>query len=161
MKKTLLLISSLLLTACTTAPEELSPPEEIVSSEQIVEIGLVKLEDNGQNGTLIGCGDSLVMEERTVNALNDEELVEETLNELFIAQSTGLYNVFDQSSLTVDSIEIDNLEVKATLSGTPSLSGVCDNPRFKEQLEQTLAQFAPTVEVVLNNQPLADALSLQ
>jgi hypothetical protein len=47
------------------------------------------------------------------------------------------------------------------LSGDLSLGGVCDTPRLRQQLRQTLLQFPQVdqVELFINGEPLEDVLS--
>ena len=68
----------------------------------------------------------------------------------------GLYNVFYNSDLTVDRVEIENSTAMVYLTGELSVAGVCDNPRVEAQLTETAKQFeeVDTVEIYLNEEPL-------
>ena len=128
------------------------------------DIYLVALEDAGQTGEEIGCGDSLVPVEvtfqPTVAPLTAalEELF--AINTEFYGQS-GLYSALYQSDLSVDSIDIDeNRHATINLSGDLLVGGVCDEPRVEAQIEQTALQYdtIDTVSVTLNGDPLAESL---
>lgn len=130
-----------------------------------VQIYLVALGDNGQNGQKIGCDDSLIAVEREITptiaplraSLN--ELL--SLREQYDGQS-GLYNALYQSDLKIDDIGLANGLATIYLSGRYTLGGVCDIPRFEAQLEATALQFSTVdrVMVFLNGQAMTDALSL-
>lgn len=128
-------------------------------------IFLVALEDAGQTGMEIGCGDSLVPVEvtfaPTVAPLTAalEELF--SINSEFYGQS-GLYNALYQSDLTIDGIDITDADVaQIELSGTIRSGGTCDVPRIEAQIEQTALQYGTIdrVSITVNGQPLADALN--
>lgn len=131
-----------------------------------IQIYLVALEDNGQNGPKIGCGDSLIPVEREITPTAGplraalEELL--SLKEQYYGQS-GLYNALYQSDLHLEKVTIDeNGQAVIHLAGNYALGGVCDTPRFKAQLEATARQFSTVRDVVIfiNNIPIDDALSL-
>jgi hypothetical protein len=74
---------------------------------------------------------------------------------------SGLYNALHQSNLRITNITNKGTDWTISLAGTMQLSGVCDNPRVKAQLEQTALQF-PTVKSVrylINGKPLDTVLS--
>ncbi len=165
MKKLITLLALFTLTACNTPaiPPVEEEPEEVVTPISY-DVYLVDLEDNGANGPLIGCGDSLdslnLTETTTMQPIEAAitALVTET------AQTVGgLYNVFYQSNLTVNSATISGSTASIDLSGQLMLAGVCDNPRVEETIKATAMQFAgvTTVNVTLNGDTLANALSLQ
>lgn len=127
-----------------------------------IKIFLVALEDNGQTGKMIGCGDSIVSVDR--GEKNTQEPIKTALEELFSIKEqfygqSGLYNALAQSNLKVDQASLDNNKATVYLSGTYSLSGTCDNPRFEAQIKETVLQFASEVKVFLNNKPLEEVLS--
>jgi len=126
-------------------------------------IYLIDLEDAGQSGLQIGCGDSVVpvevQIEPTIAPLTaalerlfdiDERLVGET----------GLYNALYQSDLAIDSIDITNGVATIRLTGELRVGGVCDEPRVRAQLEETALQFitVDAVSIFVNDQPLAEVL---
>lgn len=100
--------------------------------------------------------------ERLFNNIVFEQLKKESMSE---DEKSGRdpYNALSKSKLRVLSIKEVPGEYEVRLSGTLSLGGVCDNPRAQAQLEKTIAQiFAPsTVEIFLNNKPLADVFKMK
>lgn len=132
-----------------------------------INIYLVALEDNGKTGKKIGCDDSVIAVKQNITPTSTplkasyEKLF--SLKEQNFGQS-GLYNSLYQSNLKLDQATLDSTgSATIKISGTMSLGGVCDNPRFKAQLEETAWQF-PTVKFVsifINNKPLDEALSLK
>jgi hypothetical protein len=131
-----------------------------------VQIFLIAVGDNGQSGSLVGCGDSAVSVQ--VQTPPTSQVLQAALEALlsikdqFYGQS-GLYNALYQSDLKVDSINIVAGRASVYLTGTLLMGGECDTPRVQAQLEQTVLQF-PTVteaDIYINGKPLADVLSLK
>jgi hypothetical protein len=117
----------------------------------------------------IGCGDYLVPVEfgpsfptNTYRQIAYALIDLFSIKEPFYGQS-GLYNPLYQSSLSVQSVTVDdNGHATVNLSGNLVLGGECDGPRVQAQIEDTALQFSITdVMVFLNGRPLADALSGQ
>ena len=132
--------------------------------QQTVKIFLIALEDNGQSGILVGCGDSAVpvtvIIPRTQGVLKAalEKLL--SIKEQYYGES-GLYNALYQSDLKLKSVTIDQGKAVIHLTGTVMLGGVCDAPRVEAQIKQTALQFSTVsdVEVFINDIPLEDVLS--
>jgi hypothetical protein len=132
--------------------------------QQTVKIFLIALEDNGQSGILVGCGDSAVpvtvIIPRTQGVLKAalEKLL--SIKEQYYGES-GLYNALYQSDLQLKSVTIDQGKAIIHLKGTVMLGGVCDAPRVEAQIKQTALQFSTVsdVEVFINDIPLEDVLS--
>ena len=132
--------------------------------QQTVKIFLIALEDNGQSGILVGCGDSAVpvtvIIPRTQGVLKAalEKLL--SIKEQYYGES-GLYNALYQSDLKLKSVTIDQGKAIIHLTGTVMLGGVCDAPRVEAQIKQTALQFSTVsdVEVFINDIPLEDVLS--
>lgn len=132
-----------------------------------VMIFLVALEDGGKNGIAVGCGDSLIAVNRPVNPT--DRPIQVALQELFavkeqILGQSGLYNALWQSHLQVLSVAVNGNGV-ATVSiiGQVQMGGVCDTPRFKGQIVQTVLA-APGVKgaaVFINGQSIDQVLSLK
>ncbi len=129
-------------------------------------IYLIAVGDAGQSGELIGCDDSAVPVEVEIEPTIAP--LTAALERLFAfdPEAEGypeLYNVFQQSDLTVDGINIVAGEATIALSGELVLGGVCDNPRVEAQLERTALQYSTVdqVSITLNGEPLEDVLSLQ
>jgi hypothetical protein len=139
-----------------------TPPEQTVNQ---VTFYLVALEDDGKSGVKIGCGDSLVAVTQPVDATNVP--VNVALEKLFSYKTqfvgeSGLYTALYQSDLKVDSVDRGPAgDVRVALSGTVALGGVCDNPRFQGQIEQTIlaSSGASAVNVTINGKPLSEIVS--
>jgi hypothetical protein len=133
---------------------------------QMVQIYLIALDDNGQSGQLVGCGDSAIAVQveipptKEVLRASMEKLL--GLKELYYGES-GLYNALYQSDLQLESITLENGKAVINLTGSFVLGGVCDNPRVEAQLEATALQFytVQEVDIYINGKPLKDALSLK
>jgi hypothetical protein len=133
---------------------------------QTVKIFLIALEDNGQSGPLVGCGDSAVSV--TVTIPRTQGVLRAALEALLAIEEqyygeSGLYNALYQSDLQLKSVTIDQGKAIIHFTGTVMLGGVCDSPRFEAQIEQTALQFSTVsnVEVFINDIPLEDVLSQQ
>lgn len=132
-----------------------------------IKVFLIALDDQGQYGKLVGCGDSVVSVERIITATNQPP-IQEALNELFLVRdqyvaSPGYHNALTGSNFKVDKVSIENGKAIVNLSGTYSLAGACDNPRFKAQIEETILQFPSIKEasIFINNISLDKILSGQ
>lgn len=112
---------------------------------------LVDVEDQGAEGELIGCGDSLVPVVMPIEPEADP--IRATLQNLFDQEEkvgpTGLYNSLYQSDLAVDEIDINGETANLYLTGEMILGGVCDQPRFEAQLIETVNQFPAVSDVVV------------
>ncbi len=144
--------------ATTAAPTPAGP--------QMVKIYLIAVGDNGVSGDLIGCGDSAVSVQ--VEITPTQGVLKAALLSLLSIKTrdygeSGLYNVFYQSSLQLDSVKIENGTAIIYLSGSLLLGGECDNPRVEAQLTKTALQFSTVqqVSIFINNRPLKDVLSLK
>jgi hypothetical protein len=134
------------------------------AAEQMVQIVLIELENNGQSGPLVGCGDSAVPINVTIP--RTQGVLRAALEKLFSARQqfygeSGYYNALYQSDLSVDRVAIEQGKAIIHLSGSVVLGGACDAPRVEAQIEQTALQFSTVndVEVFVNGTPLADVLS--
>ncbi len=148
------------------APTEAISTEPAPTTPQMVQVYLIAIDDNGQSGNPVGCGDSAVpiqvQIEPTQGVLKAALEALLSIKEQYYGQS-GLYNALYQSDLMVDSVKITGGKAEVQLSGLMILGGECDNPRVQAQLEQTILQFSTVteVEVFINGKTLADALSLK
>ncbi|HXV99446.1 MAG TPA: hypothetical protein VEC93_13565, partial [Anaerolineae bacterium] len=102
-------------TSPKTAPQPTTASEITISPNgstgfSRIKIYLVALDDNGQNGPKIGCGDSLVAVEREITPTLAplRAAIEELLavHEQYYGQS-GLYNALYQSDLHLENVAID------------------------------------------------------
>ncbi len=120
----------------------------------------VALNDDGKRGKKIGCNDSLIPV--TLAVAESDKPIANALNQLFAVKSnsygqSGLYNALSQSSLTVDSTDVDATgKVLVKLKGTVKLGGTCDAPRAVEQIRETVTQFSwsKNATITINGQPL-------
>ncbi len=107
--------------------------------------------DNGASGEMIGCGDSLVEVEVSIEPTLG--VLRAALNKLFDLEGqaeygqSGLYNSLYLSSLRVaDAAVVDGLAA-IYLEGTLIYGGECDIPRIEEQLRAIALQFSTVDEV--------------
>jgi hypothetical protein len=145
------------------------PPGRVPPSGTQTVVYLVAPEGGSGPVGPIGCGDYLVPVEfgpspptNTYRQIAYALIDLFSIKEPFYGQS-GLYNPLYQSSLSVQSVTVDdNGHATVNLSGNLVLGGECDGPRVQAQIEDTALQFSITdVAVFLNGRPLADALSGQ
>lgn len=121
--------------------------------------------DDGKIGEKVGCGDSVVLVSKTAQTTGG---LEEALRILLADKSekygtTGLRNALWQSSLTLNEVVVERKTANVKLSGNFQLSGVCDIPRAKAQLESTIkaSSDVTVVNVTVNGKALDEALSLK
>jgi LysM repeat protein len=130
---------------------EVEQSEEQTPDTTQASIYLVDLEDQGVHGELIGCDDSLVPVSMPIDP--DADPVRSALQNVFetgeIHDDSGLYNSLYQSDLTVERIEIDGGTAKLFLAGSLQLGGVCDEPRAKSQIIETVNQFPEVSDVIV------------
>lgn len=133
-------------------------------TEQMIQIVLIALEDNGQSGELVGCGDSAIPINATIP--RTQGVLRAALEKLLSAKGqfygeSGYYNALYQSDLQVAGVTIEQGKAIIRLTGTVVLGGTCDAPRVQAQLEQTALQFSTVndVAVFINDVPLEDVLS--
>lgn len=141
-----------------------APPTSTTSAEQSVKIVLIELEDNGQSGPLVGCGDSAIPINVTIP--RTQGVLRAALEKLLSAKQqfygeSGYYNALYQSDLNVSVVKIEQGNAIIHLTGTIMLGGACDAPRVQAQIEQTALQFSTVsdVTVFVNDVPLEDVLS--
>ena len=134
------------------------------STDQTVKIVLISLEDNGQSGTLVGCGDSAIP--ITVTIPPTQGVLRAALEKLLSAKQqfygeSGYYNALYQSDLQVEAVAIEQGKAIIHLGGSLILGGTCDAPRVQAQIEQTALQFSTVndVAVFINDIPLEEVLS--
>lgn len=168
----ILIASSFLLTACSLTPQEApttpvtspTPEQEEAATPseatRHADLFLVDLEDNGANGTLIGCGDSLVSVPYSVSeASSREDAIRGLLQMPKEDPETGFYNALAGTDLTIDSVEMNGDTPTLYLTGSLSLGGACEVPRIEEQLKATFLQGATIADIYLNDVLLHDVLS--
>jgi hypothetical protein len=145
-------------------PPTSTVPSLTEATEQTIKIFLIVLEDNGQSGTLVGCGDSAIP--ITLTIPRTQGVLRAALEKLFSAKQqfygeAGYYNALYQSDLQVAKVTIEQGKAIIHLTGSVALGGVCDAPRVEAQIEQTALQFSTVndVAVFINDVPLEDVLS--
>jgi Sporulation and spore germination len=143
-----------------------TPVPTDLPTQHTVQIFLIAVNDNGQTGILVGCGDSAVPVQietpPTQGVLKAALVALLSVKDQFYGQS-GLYNALYQSDLQVETVSIDSGKASVYLTGTLIMGGECDAPRVQAQLEQTVLQFPTVTEaaIFINGKPLADVLSLK
>ncbi len=142
----------------TTTTQPTTTPTGSVR-ETTVQFYMIAIDDNGNSGKMIGCGDSVVLVSR--RTVEQGAPIEISIRELLAEKNQydgNLYNALYQSSLTLDSVTNDNGKAIVRLSGTVLTSGSCDDPRFEAQIEETALQFSNVnvVEVLINGINMKD-----
>jgi hypothetical protein len=137
-------------------------PSEIGKFESFY---LVTVGDAGKGGKAIGCGDSLV---QVLTADCSKAGIECALNNLFSIKTqtygeSGLYNALYQSKLKLDNIATSNGKTTIHISGQVVLGGACDNPRFFEQINETVKHYYENkpYEILINGKTLQSVVSLK
>jgi hypothetical protein len=143
-----------------TMPE---PTDSSSTSTARANIYLIALGDNGEAGKKIGCNDSVVPVEVQIDATVDP--LKATLSKLLSLEDrehglSGLYNALYRSDLSLEEVRLTNGEAVVRLSGTLRIGGVCDEPRIRAQLRQTVLQYTSVEEVsiIINGTLLEDEL---
>jgi hypothetical protein len=148
-------------------PTDIPLTQAVSSSSQMVRIFMIAVDDAGQGGIPVGCGDSAVPV--TVEIPPTQAVLKASLEALLSIKDqyygqSGLYNALYQSDLQLESVSIDSSgKASVYLIGSLKMGGECDTPRVQAQLEQTVRQF-PTVikvDIFINGKPIADFLSLK
>ncbi len=129
---------------------------------ETVEVFLVAIGDAGQSGQLIGCDDSLIPVEMDIEATSDTATrVDRTLTALFGIDEqeygqSGLYNSLYQSDLSVESVTMNGTEANVDIVGEMAIGGVCDEPRFEQQILQTVlnVEGVSSAMITVNGTPL-------
>jgi hypothetical protein len=130
----------------------LAPPAVAARSAatEPARIALVALNDNGQSGPPVGCGNSLVPVTVDVPAAGSTEgKITQALLALFAIRrqfygQSGLYTALYMNNLVVDRVELQGSVAAIYLAGTLSLGGECDDPRAEGQVAET-ARLVPGV----------------
>ena len=135
-------------------------PSTLSIPTHYVPVTLVAANDNGQNGVLLGCGDSAVevaTPYRTTGDLaRDMQITLETIfgNRSFSNVPTYLINPWGNTYIRVNNLSVQNGVASISLSGNFTLVGTCGDARFLEQLRHNIFMY-PQVEtayVTLNGQ---------
>ncbi|BBB46953.1 GerMN domain-containing protein [Pelolinea submarina] len=132
-----------------------------------INIYLVAVGDNGASGEIIGCGDSLVPVQVSIEPTLG--VLRAALTELFKLEGqadygqSGLYNALYLSHLEIDDLAVVNGKATMKLSGQIVTGGECDIPRIEAQLRAIAMQFSTVqqVSITVNGVPLAELLDLR
>jgi hypothetical protein len=148
-------------TAETPPPAPPLPPKE-----HPVSVILIAQMPKDGNAKDIGCGNTTKAMVRKSTFTGDP--VQDALEVLFALTKAGyengeLYNALYQSDLKVQSVHKSGGVVTVKLSGTLKMSGECDIPRIKAQIEETIMAASKTkkIKVFVNNKNLDEAVSLK
>jgi spore germination protein GerM len=118
----------------------------------------IAIEDAGKMGKKIGCNDSVVEVVRNITPTQSplRAALESLLANHNQKVENDLYNSLYQSNLKLDSLALTNGVATIKLTGTMALGGVCDDPRFEAQIQETALQFpsVKTAEIYINGKPL-------
>ncbi|MGN6361874.1 MAG: GerMN domain-containing protein, partial [Thermomicrobiales bacterium] len=146
------------------APTTLAAPQaaQAVAATEQATIYLVAIGDNGQSGTKIGCGDSLIPVTVNVPTANTTAgKITQALTALFAIKQqfygqSGLEDSLYQSNLAVNKVELQGGVAAVYLSGSLTLGGVCDDPRAEGQITATAMHLPGVTQaiVVFNGGPL-------
>ncbi|MDZ7726223.1 MAG: GerMN domain-containing protein [Candidatus Campbellbacteria bacterium] len=139
------------------------PEDEDESLSDSVDIFLVDVEA-AVEGEGIGCGDEMVAISRDIEPTAG--VLRAALGELFSItgdEYEGYYNALDNSDLGVESASVKDGVATVYIEGDVSVGGVCDDPRFEEQIRQTVLQFSTveSAEIFVNGTPLGEIFDSQ
>lgn len=122
----------------------------------------VLLEDAGESGEEIGCGDSVVPVEISFppTAAPLTAAFEALLAVNGQYYEGDLYHALYNADLELTGARVVEGVATVELEGDFAMGGVCDAPRIEAQLRQTAAQFdtVETVEILINGEPLESLL---
>ena len=129
------------------------------------ELFYVALNDGGKMGKKIGCDDSIVGVLNVVSYTQSplrvalEMLLKDKRQK--INADIELNNTISQSTLSLSELSLLNGDARIKLTGEYKSGGVCDEPRFENQIRETALQFpsVKSVHIFLNGKPLSEALS--
>lgn len=132
-----------------------SPPsEQTDTTTDEIKVYFVDLENKRGSTDIIGCGDSVAATTTSITKKGKEtsDLVKTALDYLLQTKDQfpgkgGLYNALYQSNLIFERVVIEQGKALVYLKGEMVLSGSCDDPRAKIQLERTVKQFSEVTEV--------------
>jgi hypothetical protein len=151
-------------TSTPLPPTEIPGPTLVPVPIDHVNVYLVLIGDNGNNGKLIGCGDSIVPVNLYITPT--VAVLHASLDKLLsMKQNTygsGMYNALYQSNLSLDGLSLSKEgEAVIRLSGSLVTGGECDAPRVTAMIEETAFQFSTVkkVTVYINDRLLSDYLS--
>ncbi len=156
-------LSALALLLVTVVPSAIP----VAAAPDQASVYLVAIGDSGQSGLAVGCGDSLIGVTVDIGSPSSTQAkISAALGKLFAINEqyygqSGLYDSLYQSSLSVDSVQINGSNAVVQLSGNFSLGGTCDDPRAIGQIESTITQFngVDSTDVYLQGDLIQNLLS--
>lgn len=173
----LLTISLLIINAgCNKIPEQEETQNQNENTatdndnkQETVKIYFVALEDAGKSGEKIGCDDSLIAVDTQIEASQRiEDKITKSLEKLFEVKEkqygeSGLYNALADATLKVENVGFANDQFVINLSGEYSFGGVCELPRFENQIKATIKQFseAKEMKIFMNGKSFEEVFSLK
>ncbi len=122
---------------------------------QDIHVGLYAPGDDGQQGWAFGCNDSLVTVDTQVQQqVTPENDVRIALQKMFSYEHDALSNHFADVPIFVHTVGVSDGVANIWLVGESGLAGVCDDPRFVEQINATAMQFDEVnhVNIYLNGE---------
>lgn len=143
---------------------------QAMNESNLVKVFYVALEDDGENGKAIGCGDSVIAVHKDIPATTTPLIAALSLllnnkNSVVVSSSSvgDLSNALYSSNLKIKNIKMNEGTTTIELSGSLSLGGECDSPRIEAQLVETAMQFAKVkkAEFFINGKSLESVLSLK
>jgi hypothetical protein len=156
MKKILMICALILMSGCSSSQPIQSTYED---DWQTFDVYFYIPGDNGDNGELIWCGDSLSPMQNTVytnidplrSAINALLTVENDMVKAF-----WLDNALESNKLEIDYIQDNNTYTIIALTGELKIQSDCNLSRIKWQLVRTAWQFFRNNNfiILINNTPL-------
>jgi hypothetical protein len=130
-------------------------------SEQNINIYMIASEGTSYSGKTIGCNDVLVPVSKTVTS--NGNIIEEAINSLLAEKdSDDLKNYVKGPQLILFQVNLAGGVADIYFKGDFLITGACDIPRIKEQITETIKQFADIkkANTYINNQSLDSYLKI-
>lgn len=115
-----------------------------------VKVALVALGDEGRRGKRIGCGDSIVLVDRSIPPTTG--VLAASMRELLAgAPEAGAQGLATRlpGGLALEGVTITNGVAVIRLTGQPVVAGTCDEPRLEAQIAETALQFSTVRDVAI------------
>ena len=161
MKKSILsLILLISLTGCGQNPapipaqsQDITTPPVATTQTNQATVYMIKPDDNGiaTNSIKVGCGDSAVPVTTTTISQYDGANPVASINAAILAiinmtanqfQAQNLQNPLGDQALSIQSVDQNGTQLVVHLSGQFSFGGVCEMPRVRAQIEETIKKAA-------------------
>lgn len=167
MKKIILMMCALILVGGLSGcgDKDFADDAVVDGNQSGTSIYLVKMDatefDDPLGAPSIGCDDQLV-EVNVDKKLSPQEALEELFAYEEFNEEDGIYNVFGLSdNLKVEKMLVQNDFAVVTLSEDLFVGGMCDDPRVRAQITETLMQFEEIngVDIFVGDEALNSYLS--